>query len=213
MAIDPSSYLVTFEPDQAGKSLDLLLWQDKGKAVLEGLVYAFGKGAQLLESTSFAVIAGTLLDSAEGVNLDRIGELVGETRGALSHEQYKKFIELRILVNTQFPNEDNVWTVLATAVDPSVVSSYRVEDGIVYVVTSPTFLSGSIAAHAGRLIRDFRPVAVYAAVTEQVVGGAQIGSIAVPGSLIGSIATPGPNPIGRLIYDGRSRPNPRRAIG
>jgi hypothetical protein len=209
MALAPDQYLVVFEPNQAGKALDLLLWQDKGKTNLEGLVFALAKGAQLAEATSFAVIAGSLLDSAEGVTLDRIGEIVGEPRGALNHEQFQPFIGLRIAANTAFPSEDTVWTMLSEAVDPSDLTSYRIADGVVYVVTSDDFLSSPIASHTGLLIRDIRPAGQFVAVTEQVTDGAVIGSIAVPGSLIGSIASPGTNRIGRLIYSGWPRPRPR----
>jgi hypothetical protein len=213
MALSPDDYLVIFEPNQAQKALDLLLWQDTGRPLLGALVVALAKGAQLAEDTSFAAIAGSLLDSAEGATLDRIGEIVGETRGALSHESFGMFIGLRITANTAFPSEDTVFTLLASAVDPSTVASYLIDDGIVFVVTSDPFLPGSIASHSGKLIRDLRPAGMFVAVTEQEVDGAEIGTVATPGTLIGSIATPGPNPIGRLIYDGWCRPRPRRGNG
>jgi hypothetical protein len=209
MAIGTDSYLVTFEPDQPGKALELILWQDEGRPNLEGLVRALGEGAQLAEATSFAVIAGSLIDSAEGVTLDRIGELVGETRGALAHESFREFIDLRISVNRQFPGEDAVWSVLAEAVDPSVVTSYRIADGIVFVVTGDSFPASSIASHTGRLIRDFRPAGHFVAVTKQLTDGVRWGSVASPGTAFGDVGSPSPERMGGLIYTGWFRPRPR----
>lgn len=212
MSLGPDDHLMLHEPDHRGKAADLLLWQHKGKPNLEALVRAFGAGTQLLEETIWAVVVGGGLDAAEGVTLDRWGELVGELRGALEHEDYRKFIGLRIRVNTEHPSFGAMAAVLASAVDPSELESYLVADGIVYVVQSgPTFLDDSIASHAGALIRDFRPAGIYAAVTEQVEDGAFIGEEGDEGTLIGSIASPGPNIIGRLIYSGRSR-EPSRGV-
>lgn len=201
----PGDYLVLFEPDQQGRAAELLLWQQKGKPRIEGFTRALGLGAQLAEGTGWAVLAGSLLDSAEGATLDRIGELVGEFRGGLTHEQYRVFIGLRIEVNSLFQNEDRIWSVLTRALYPSVVTSGRVADGIIFTATSSDWVATSLASHAAALLRDFRPAAIYAALTEQLATGARIGTVAVPGTLIGTIATPGSNPIGRLLYSGRSR--------
>ena len=204
MATDPGEHLVIYEPDQAQRALDLLLWQMKGKPRIDAFMRALAIGAQLLEDTSWAVIAGgSVLDAAQGETLSRWGEIFGEVRGALSTEQYRKFIDLRIQVNTTFCNSDTMYDVILRAVDPSTVFSSIVSDGIIYTVTSPTFISDELKSHTAGLVRDYRPVGFWIPVVEIEADGAWIGSIAVPGSTIGSIASPGAALIGRLIYSGR----------
>lgn len=199
----PNEHLIVYVPDHADRAQALLLWQDRDKPRIKALVRAFGAGAQLAESTGFAIITGATLDAAEGATLDRWGELVGERRGGLDVEDFRRFIELRIRVNTEHPGTDEMWEVVDAAVDPSTVRSYLVADGIIYLVTSADWLPDSIVAHAAGLVRDFRPMSYYAAVVEQVEGEAlEIGTVLEPGSTIGSIADPS-GTIGRLIYPGR----------
>jgi hypothetical protein len=206
-APDDSRHLLTYIPNHAELASDLLLWQHKGKRNIEAFVAALAAGAQLQEETTFAVFLGSsTIDGAEGANLDRWGAIVGEARGELGEEAYRRFIDLRIRVNTEFPSRDAMWTVLASAVAPSKLSSSDVADGIIYRVDSEgDWLPSSIAAHAAGLLRDFRPVAIYAPIVEQLVGRTvQIGTVAQPGTLIGTVASPSPELIGKLLYSGRS---------
>jgi hypothetical protein len=200
----PDEHVIVYEPNQRARAFELLLWQHKDKERIVAFVKALAAGAQLAENTSWAVIAGgSTVDAAEGATLERWGELVGERRGGLDHEQFRKFIGLRIRVNTEAPSENAVGAVLAEAVDPSVVSSYLVADGIVYQVTSAAFLDQALATHAGALVRDFRPAAIYAAVVEVLATDMfELGTVAAPGSILGTVASPG-EVLGRLIYAGR----------
>ena len=207
MATATDEHVLIYEPNQAARAAELLLAQHRGKARIEAFVASLAKAAQLHENTIWAVIIGAAtIDGAEGESLERWGEIVGEFRGGLGEEDYRKFIGLRIRVNTEHPSEDAMWTVLSEAVDPSTVGSYLVADGIVYLVASEAWLDESIATHAAALIRDFRPAAIYAPIVEQVtLIEERIGTVAVPGTTIGSLADRGTPIIGKLLYSGRSR--------
>lgn len=200
-------HVLVHVPDHAARALTLLLTQHRGRPRLEALVQALATGAQLQEETSFAVVIGaSTIDGAEGESLDRWGELVNEYRGGLGHEDYRRFIGLRIRVNTEHPSTDAMWEVIDEAIgERSTLTSYLVADGIVYVVESLEFIDAAIVAHTGALARDFRPAAIYAAVVEQEVDGAEIGTVAVPGTTIGTVAVPSPELMGRLIFTGRGR--------
>lgn len=204
----PDEHVIVYEPNQEARAHELSLWQDSDKPRLMAALSAFAAGAQLAENTSWAVIAGgSVREAAEGETLDRWGELVGEERGGLGHEDYQRFIGLRIRVNTEHPGEQAMYEVVRDAVAPSTVSRYLVADGIVYDVWSlGAFVAEPIRAHTGALVRDFRPMAIYAAVTEQIADSyIAIGTVGTPGTTIGSISSPGAEPLGRLIYDGRTR--------
>lgn len=158
-----------YEPDQLTRARELLLWQQRERPRIDALVASFAAGAQLAENTMFAVLIGaSTFDGAEGVTLDRWGEIVGEFRGGLDETEFRKFIRLRIRINTEHPSEDAMYEILSEAVDPSPVTTQIIADGIVYQVDGEDGLDRSISAHAAALIRDFRPIALYAPVVEFV---------------------------------------------
>lgn len=193
---------MVLEPDQAARALELLLWQQRGKARLEAFVRALAAGAQLEEFTAWAVLIGAGLDAAEGETLARWAEIVGEDPRNLGPEQLRKFVGLRIRVNTEHPGDNAVGAVLAEAVWPSQVTAYAVADGIVYQVESGSFLTDGVGYHAGALVRDFRPAAIYAAVAEFVTTDHFALDWEVDGPLLYDDHTSG-GVIGRLLYSGR----------
>lgn len=200
-------HLILFEPQHGDRAVELMYWQHREKPRLQALVRALAKGAQLLEDTIWAVIIGsTTIAGAEGANLDRWGRLVGEERGDLDEADYRRFIGLRVRVNTEFQNEDATYEILSGAAYPYPVSRNLVADGLIWVVQSDDWLDDSVMAHTGALIRDFRAAGMYAAVVEQVPAVEfRLGSVAEPGTTFGSIADPGDSVLGRLIYNGRGR--------
>lgn len=216
MSTHVDEHLLIYNPDNAADALGLLLWQHKGKPRIEALVAALAAGAQLQENTIWAVIIGaTTLAGAEGKNLDRWGALVGEFRGGLDEEQYRKFISLRIRVNTEFPNEDNVASVLFEAVDPSVRGNpfgsamHYLADGVkIHVQSDEAFLDEAVKTHVGALMRDFRPAATFMAVVESVTDHFAFSWEATdpvkptPEPFAG-LSIPGTGVISRLIYSGR----------
>jgi hypothetical protein len=206
VASHPDEHVIVHVPNHEAKAQDLLLWQDRGRPRLEALVASFGTGAQMAEALSWAVIVGTsTLQAAEGVNLDRWGALVGEQRGGLDNEQYRTFIELRQLVNTTFPNEDRLWTVVSTAVDPSPARVWPLyPGGLKVIVASTDWLSDVIVAHIQGLIRDFRPAGTIVPIIEFVPDHMALDWEA-DAPLISFLSAPAPgNPVvSRLIYSGR----------
>jgi hypothetical protein len=204
MAGHVDEHVVVFVPDHEDRAKDLLLWQDRGKPRLEALVASFGAGAQGAEALSWATIVGaSTLAGAKGVNLDRWGALVGEHRGGLDNEQYRTSIELRQLVNTSFPNEDNVWTVISTSVQPYPVRMFELYPaGMKAIVYSTDALSESLRAHLVGLIRDFRPAGVVLPIIETLPGHFAFDWEA-DAPLFPSLAVPTPLPFSDLIYSGR----------
>jgi hypothetical protein len=205
--VNDREHLLVYRADHESRAFDLLYWQHKSVKRIPALARSFAAGAQVAELLSWTVILGTsTIAGAQGVHLDRWGAIVGEARGGLSEDDYRRFIDLRIRVNTDVPSNENLLEVLVESIRPSTVTSNPVADGEVHNVESVEWLPDAIKDHARGLIRDFRPVGFYHAVTEfKISTFAVIGTIADPGATIGTIADPGPWEIGRLIYDGRSR--------
>lgn len=85
--------------NHAEQALNLLTSMFRGRPVIEGLTSAFAKEIQRWESAAWGVINGRNLASGEGVALDAIGALIGESRKGKSDEDYRKALSLRILIN------------------------------------------------------------------------------------------------------------------
>jgi hypothetical protein len=195
MAVHPEEHLVVHRPDHAERSIDLLLRQDRQKPRIEAFVRALAAGAQLLENTAWAVVAGGGLDAAEGVTLRRWGELVGEVQGGLTHEEFRTFITLRGRVNVLFPTEDMLWGLLDEALAPfNTVERYLVSDGMVWYVSVPEMPGDAITDHTAGLIRDARPIGFYSAVI-----------VETPDSFGWSSEWGDESVFSECIYDGRSR--------
>jgi hypothetical protein len=202
MSTHPLEHLLIYEPDHVARAKELLLAQHRDKARINAFVAALAKGVQLAENTIWAVIVGaTTIQGAEGINLDRWGALVGEFRGGLSNEDYRRFIELRLLANTRFPNEDLLYELVSRAVAPSTVEVFPMPPGgLQFLVRSPTWLPDSIVAHTAALIRDARSAGRILPIVETVPL-----HFALDWEDGGTVITEGTGGavVSRLIYSGR----------
>lgn len=173
MAVHPEEHLLLYTPDHEDRAKGLLLWQFKDKPRLNAFVEALGAGAQILEDTLWATLIGTsTVQGSEGVHLDRWGELVGEHRGGLSNEEYRRFIALRLLANKAFPNEDLFWRLVDGAVpDSATVRTFRLYPAALKaIVYSYDWVGGALQAHTAALLRDARPAGVMWVAIETVPG-------------------------------------------
>jgi len=100
--------------DHVEQALALLLEQFKDKPNLEALVDALVTQVQDLEDVFHALIYERLPDTAIGAQLEQIGELVGELRGGLSDEDFRRFIRARIQVNLSCGEPERLIGVLKT---------------------------------------------------------------------------------------------------
>lgn len=86
--------------DYEERTLGRILSQFQGKIRIEALLTATSTVVQELEELFIGeLLAESEFDVAAGVHLDAWGELVGESRGGLSDEDYRRFISARILAN------------------------------------------------------------------------------------------------------------------
>lgn len=203
----PEEHILVLEPDHASRALELLLWQDKGRPRIEALVRAFAAGAQAQEHLVWAVIIGaTTVQGAEGVNLDRWGAVVGEPRGGLDDEQFRTFIDLRIIVNTRHPSEDAMYELIATAVAPYTVRAYDLHpNGKKFYVDSIDPVPDPVRTRLAALVRDFRPAGVIVPVCETVPERALFEWETGGPSLITDDETDPVTVIPDLIFSGRGR--------
>lgn len=85
--------------DHVNQAIKRLFQQYKGKVRIEALLTAFVDQVQMLEDTTQDLIVGRALDTAEGVQLDLLGEIVGQAREGMDDDAYRLRIKVRIIQN------------------------------------------------------------------------------------------------------------------
>ena len=85
------------------------------------LLEAMGEGVQLQEEQFFDLLVGRGLNLASGAPLEQWGAIVGEARGGLNDDDYRRFIKARILANLSDGTPDELLTIFALITSPSQV--------------------------------------------------------------------------------------------
>lgn len=150
--------------DHVEQGLERLLVQYKNKPRLRAWLSAYLKQVQDLEDAIFEMRVKRFIDSAEGVQLDIIGRVVGEGRNSRDDALFRLFLRARIRINRSLGTNKDIFDVMG------IISS------------SPfTFLEYPPATLAIELseIPDFDPVLLLGLVREAKAGGVGI-SFVVP---------------------------------
>lgn len=93
---------------------------------LNALVEVFASQVQVLEDEVLNVFFGRLLDNAVGVQLDGLGDLVGEPRKTLDDDAYRNAIRVRIFQNQASGTPEEMLVLLRYLV-PDVVGLHLLE--------------------------------------------------------------------------------------
>lgn len=85
--------------DHTDQALERLVEQFKEKANIVKLLTALTGTVQDAEDALWALFVERTVDTAIGVHLDAIGKKVGQVRGGMIDETYRRFIRARIATN------------------------------------------------------------------------------------------------------------------
>lgn len=122
---------------------------------------AIGRAVQRVEDAAFPLLLDRGLSGASGGQLDRVGALVGEERGAADDEAFRAFISARILANRSTGTPDELIRILQLASAPSVVEGFLVPPAsFVLQVTRTLPMSGPTRRRLRRLMAEARPLGV-----------------------------------------------------
>jgi len=108
------------------------LVQFSGAPVIEGINKAFGVQLQDLQNAIFQLFDILSIDGNEGVNLDRIGTLVGQLRNGKSDAEYRRFLKARVKINKSNGTIPKILEILALT-HPSETFSVREPKGGVLI--------------------------------------------------------------------------------
>lgn len=155
--------------DHIGRAFRRLLSQYRSKPRIVAFVRALARAANVCEEELFSVLISFDIDNANRNRLEIWGSLVGEQRGGLTDDEYRRFIKARMLVNTSNGTPDELIRILETVTYPSEVS-YRDCFPACYMITAlrGTPMSDIVARRVGRLMIQAKPAGIGCIVIEAV---------------------------------------------
>lgn len=163
--------LLTYLPNHEERARKRLLSQHQSKPRIVALAEAMGAGAQLLEDTLFDVLLTGSLEAANGVTLDMIGRVVGEVRGPLEDEDFRRFINARILVNVCKGSIDELLAIWALVTAPSSVRYLTMyPGGYTLQAVRKTWLTEPSRRRIRRMMQDARPAGITTEYIEALEG-------------------------------------------
>lgn len=91
------------------------------------ILSSYSGEAQALEDDLWDVLtgAGLSIDDSEGVQLDRIGKLIGQPRWDRSDADYRRLLTGRILVNSSTGTPEDLISIIQSIVGPVVITYER----------------------------------------------------------------------------------------
>ncbi len=118
-----ADYVLEWVTDYAPRYLNFLLGQWR-QVRREGIVNALLSDLQELENAIQQVYRGCNLDTAEGVQLDRLGRLLLVPRDGLTDEVYRTRLRVEIAILTSNGTPEDLIAVVRAAVTPGVEFAY-----------------------------------------------------------------------------------------
>lgn len=120
--------------DHADQAKARLSQQFIGKTKVEALVDALLAPIQDLETALWDLLTKRQLDTAEGQQLDDIGEIVGEQRNGRIDTDYRRFISARIAVNRSRGTIPELLSITESILDDGAIDTVFDNDGPATVV-------------------------------------------------------------------------------
>ena len=148
--------------DHTAQALERLCEQFKGKANIVKLLTALTGTVQEAETALWDLFTMRSVDTAAGVYLDAIGEIVGQERGGLADVDYRRLIRARIATNRSRGTISDVLRIADLVLnDPSAYLEIDNQGAAAYVLR---VLNVSITDELAELLIEFLRAATAAGV-------------------------------------------------
>jgi hypothetical protein len=103
--------------DRVERALARLPQQHKDKANIRALVTVFVTQVQELSDAAWQLYTLRRIDTAEGVQLDQLGDIVGQPRAGLSDDDYRRYIRARVATNRSLASVEELIKITRLIVD------------------------------------------------------------------------------------------------
>lgn len=114
------------------------LHQYKEKAKLNKLMEAFADEVQEIENALFSLVAGRALSTAQGAQLDLIGEIIDQERGSFDDAFYKILLKVKIGQNTSQGNAQKIIDIFKLLTEADYVHLLNLGNGSIQLNTTGT---------------------------------------------------------------------------
>lgn len=164
---------IAYIPDHPARAVRRLLSQDRDadKPRMRAFVRALGEGCQALEDQVADLIGGRSVLTATGRPLDQWGAIVGEQRGGLADDDYRRFILARIAANRCQGDAEGILLVWSLVTAPSSQTRmWPLYPGWSLVVVRSEFLSEPVRRRARRMMNDIHTMGCQMELVEALDG-------------------------------------------
>lgn len=148
--------------NHASRALDRLISEYRGKPFVESVIRVFADEVQRIEDVLNEFMTERWLADAVGVQLDQVGQIIGEPRGDSANDtEYRNRITARRQANRSRGTVDDiigVMTQLFTGLGITDKYIPKYQAGFVYLVTTP--ITTSLGRLAKGFLRDSKAAAV-----------------------------------------------------
>lgn len=120
------SEIIQYYDDISDRTIALLLEQFKGKENFEKFIEILTTEFQTLENVFKDIEDLTWLYTAEGIQLDRLGGIIGYERGGRNDEEYRNFLIFGIMLNRSFGQPEILITALIIFTVSTFVQLYEI---------------------------------------------------------------------------------------
>jgi hypothetical protein len=141
--------------DHEGRGDDRWTYQYSEAERLKGWTRVWSGRIQQLEDAAYTLLTDRWIPSAEGVQLDEMGEMVGEPRLGRNDEDYKFAIETRISINRSGGEPERIIEYLRRITGASQVIFKEI-----YPAKVEIFVQGELSDEEAQSLRDLIPAAV-----------------------------------------------------
>jgi hypothetical protein len=136
-------------------ALSRLLFQYKNAINFQNLITATeGEQIQDLEDSIFSLIGRLDIDNQSGIQLDNIGDIVGQDRQGLTDEEYKIFLKAKAAVNVSEGDAERLISVWKLLMGANIVELREVFPAEVDLYTDTSIGDPDLESLAFQLIQD-----------------------------------------------------------
>jgi len=154
---------LTQKTDHVTEALANFIERFKDKPNLAAWLTSYINQIQDLEDTYFDIMAQRCLDTAVGVQLDGLGEIVGESRQGRDDDTYRVAIRARRLLNASEGTPEELMNIISASLDFSVTVHIReYYPAALTAEAVETFPTGYDPAQIGTILRLGKPAGVKA---------------------------------------------------
>ena len=145
--------------DTVQEGLENLLWQWRDSPNLRGLLESFLEQFDDLELAYYDLLTKRGVREAEGVQLDVLGDLVGEERAGRKDDRYRAAILSRGLINSSSGTPEEMLTILAENTGSPSVNLWEHFSG-----TTLMYADRGVTPTVSHAMQDASPAGTYTAV-------------------------------------------------